>query len=865
MWLSDAKARLTPVTKTEPGVELIEVSYDNGSFAYLLYPIQPSAVIDDLRASIRIRSAQSGLRVGFRIVFPRSTDPATRDSLVEVILGNPSEGGGRWSTCTINNVVHHYENRVRFLRAKYGPNVDLRDAYVDGVVLSVYSPRGTIRLQVDDLQVDGMIAPSESVPIRNTDTPIDLSEIPVDEQLRNLQATVPRWIQYQGESLDYLKSLGFTAIITNRPNDSLVIEQSLRTQMGVIAPPPDTVPTGNLSDSYRHVQGWLLGMALDQSHLEQTRSRVSKLTRFPQSLSRPTIGEAMEMYGSYSRLSDWLAVPTPIATRVRSAQEARQVIQSDLRPMAGRSIPLTSIVTQMPLEWIAQKNIAYQTLSGETTQTADYDLLQTRLQVYRSMMQGTRGWIFRSGAPLDSGDPTSLIRSQGYTGINQEIELFLPWIRAGQSSWRPIEVDSREHVASLLETPNSQLAIVIAAGPMDQICSPAPNTERIQVTLPFSGQVRNTFRITHGTLERLRPQQTPKGHVVVLERPALVEQIVSVVDLKPVSYLQEQLTQVAPHLVESRMEIAEQVLEVAQKTLVAQAVPTGDDRWEQRDQAKQAYRDATYHLAKSNIPMALKSADEALLIAQRLVRRSWEEAAAQFNAFQSSPLVSSPLSLPLHFEFSRLLADRPWQPIQIPDTPFRTNESFAQSRWRVDRRLTDTVQSDCYIGETGPDGQPCLLLSTQPLQDQPIASGYAGAAMRVTSPPIEAPIGSIVHIQGLVRIDSPPNESQSGLLVCDNLGGETLGQLISSVDPSEFAWRRFGLVRFVSHADGVRLHLETRGQMRAAVSDLKVDMIIPRARPGIPIRTIQNDEVSVVSPSTIPTIPSDARIIRQPN
>ncbi len=29
--------------------------------------------------------------------------------------------------------------------------------------------------------------------------------------------------------------------------------------------------------------------------------------------------------------------------------------------------------------------------------------------------------------------------------------------------------------------------------------------------------------------------------------------------------------------------------------------------------------------------MALKSADEALLIAQRLVRRSWEEAAAQFT------------------------------------------------------------------------------------------------------------------------------------------------------------------------------------------------------------------------------------------
>ncbi len=52
--------------------------------------------------------------------------------------------------------MHHYENRVRF-SGQVRANVDLRDAYVDGVVLSVYSPRGTIRLQVDDLQVDGMM------------------------------------------------------------------------------------------------------------------------------------------------------------------------------------------------------------------------------------------------------------------------------------------------------------------------------------------------------------------------------------------------------------------------------------------------------------------------------------------------------------------------------------------------------------------------------------------------------------------------------------------------------------------------------------------------------------------------------------
>jgi hypothetical protein len=867
LWHSDAKAQLSETPKTEPGVEVLDVSHGNGSFAYLIYPIQPCAIIDDLNASIRIRCAQSGLKIGFRVVFPHSTDPVTQDPLVEVILGTAIDGGGRWSTSTIKNVVSHLDARQRFLRAKYGPSVDLQDPYIDGVVLSVYSLPGTIKMQVDDLQVEGMIAPTyQAKNSIEADGRTSWSNIPVTEQLRNLQATVPRWIQYQGESLDYLKSLGFNAIVTSQANDPLVMEQAARTEMGIIAPPPDLVPTDALANNFQHVHGWLLGMALDQSHLEQTRSRVAKLTRFPPSLARPMIGEAMEMYGSYSRLSDWLAVPSPLATRVRSSKEAYQVMQSDLRPMAGRSIPLTSIVTQLPNEWIAQKAMAHHSVGGETTDTADYDLLQVRLQVYRSMIQGARGWIFRSGAPLDSGDLTSMARSQGYMGINQEIELLMPWIRASQSSWRPIELDSAEHTGAILETPNSQLAIIIASGPMDQICSVAPKTERIQVTLPVAGQLRNVLRITHGEPEIVRPQQTPKGMVVTIENPALVEQLVSVVDAKPVAYLGEQLVRLAPHLVESRLEITEQVLEIAQKTLVAQRVATRDARWEQVRRAQSLHREATQHLARSNLPLALKAADQALLASQRVVRTAWDEATAQFIAFQSSPLIASPLSLPLHIELNRLLAGRAWQSIAFPDTPFRNTEEFYRSRWRVDRRLNDTVQSDCLVGGLGPDGLPSLVLATRPIQNQPIPSGYAGAAMRVSSPPLAAPIGSMVHIEGLVKIESHPGETQSGLLVCDSLGGETLGQLISSVDPSQYEWRRFELFRFVTQAEGVRLHFETRGQMQATVSGLKAETIVPAQPAGLPTRTYDPDEISVGGAlNSIPISAANANATRQPN
>ena len=869
LWQSDAKAQLLPNQKTEPSVESIAIAYGNGTFAHLIYPIQRCAVIEDLTASIKIRSAQSGLKIGLRVVFPRSTDSATRDPLVEVLLGTPTEGGGRWSTSTINNIMSQFENRVRVLRAQYGPSIELQDPYVDAVILSLYSLPGTVTLQVDDLQVEGMIAPSLTDP---RDFPIDGMPNPskqsVPEQLRNLQASVPRWIQHQGESLDYLKSIGFNAIVTNRANDPLVMEQAARSQMGVIAPPPDFVPAESLANNYQHIQGWLLGMQLDQSHVEATRSLVSKLTRFPQSLARPMIGEAMEMYGPYSRLSDLLAVPLPLPTRVRSSRESGGIMQSDLRPLAGRSSPLISIATQLPNEWISQKAMAERALDGGTENTSDYDLLQVRLQVYRSMMQGARGWVFRSGAPLDSGDLTSIARSQGYAAINQEIELLMPWIRAGQSSCQTLNVDSPDHVGAILETPNSQLAIIMAAGPMDQICSVAPKTERMQVTLPVSGQLRNVFRITDGELEMIRPQQSPNGIVITIERPALVELIVSVNDPKPVEYLRGQLNALAPSLVESRIDITQQVLEIAQRTLNARQVATRDPQWDEIRSAESLIRMSTSQLARSKIPLALKASDQALLILQHIVRDAWNDASEQFSAFQSSPLLVSPLSLPLHFEFNRLLAGRNWQSIDFPGTPFRSTEEFTRPQWQVVRRLPDSIQSDCTIGALGPDGKPTLVLSTRPIKNQPIPSGYAGVALRVSSPPLVAPIGSLIHIKGLVRIQSLPGESQSGLLVCDSIGGETLGQLISSADPSQSEWRRFGLIRFVTQPDGIQLHLETRGQIQAIIAGLEAEMIIPSRPAGLPTRPFDPDEVFPASPNSNPinvSTQSTGKTIRQPN
>ena len=131
--------------------------------------------------------------------------------------------------------------------------------------------------------------------------------------------------------------------------------------------------------------------------------------------------------------------------------------------------------------------------------------------------------------------------------------------------------------------------------------------------------------------------------------------------------------------------------------------------------------------------------------------------------------------------------------------------------------------------------------------------------MRVSSPPIIAPAGAMVHIEGLVRIDSPEGEKQSGLLVCDSVGGESLGQLISSSDTSQYAWRRFSLIRFVTEERAIRLHFETRGKMRASIANLKAEMIMPTRNGDLPTRPYSPDETLESEQNTIPVSSSSRR------
>jgi hypothetical protein len=160
---SDTEARLV-VHELRPGLahegqtsEWVELVQKTGTYTWLEYRLRPTAIIEEVKCSVWIRAAARGLKLGLRVVFPDAIHPTTRNPLTTILWGTPSALGGQWTMVEVSNPLRLLLEQQRILRSQYGPQIDLRGAYIDAMVLDVYSGPGVARIQIDDLAADALV------------------------------------------------------------------------------------------------------------------------------------------------------------------------------------------------------------------------------------------------------------------------------------------------------------------------------------------------------------------------------------------------------------------------------------------------------------------------------------------------------------------------------------------------------------------------------------------------------------------------------------------------------------------------------------------------------------------------------------
>ncbi len=653
LWRDDAGSRVVQNQRTQTvphsgnASEMIEVSSGlQGTYIHIVYPLNERlAIIDELYCSLWIRAAVSGIRPAFRVVFPRTAHPATQEPLTTLLIGNPSAGNGEWSQVEVRRPVELLEMQNRVLKAQYGPTIDLRDAFIDGVVLDVYNGPGNTKLQIDDLTIEGMIpieADRSERPFGNRTASAkasldeDGSEL-IAAQARDLRASVPRWFQYRGENLEWLASIGINGLVIDQAPTVEFLNEAARLRLAIIAPLPAILPSDNELPAWEAIQAWSLGWALDFSHLEEARESTIRMNRLPNVLRKPTLVEPMEAYGPFARLADLVAVPVPLPTTIRDHDEAELLLKQEIQNLRGRTLPITSLMLEPIAQWRQQRDAIIQVIGSNSGMIPAYDRGQARLQLLRSIGHGARGWYFRSLSALDADDLSSQARLESLQALNAEIRLLSPWLQSGEPATKiPVDVKTG-YQAYRIAMPRSQLIMLLARSDSDQLVVPSSNLPMLPIKLPRVQQTTQFYRIGRSRLESLVAKPSPDGWNVEIPNPSAAELVVSTEDPRAIRYLQTALAEIAPQITESRLAIADQALQLAQMTLVAEQVPDRDPAWDQVRLADSSLRGAEQFLSRGDTIRCIANADATASIADQLLQQSWQRARIRFSSANSAP------------------------------------------------------------------------------------------------------------------------------------------------------------------------------------------------------------------------------------
>lgn len=189
---------------------------------------------------------------------------------------------------------------------------------------------------------------------------------------------------------------------------------------------------------------------------------------------------------------------------------------------------------------------------------------------------------------------------------------------------------------------------------------------------------------------------------------------------------------------------------------------------------------------------------------------------------QANPWLERVGYLPLFWQSRQSLANRPLQNLPIPQWPATSLAAMMGADWRIDRRLESIANSGVDIlAADRPNESSRIALAASSRQGQSLAGGYGGSVLRLATPPISVPPGSLVRIELEVETIQCSNQPQAGLLVYDSIAGPSSGQLLQVVPNSHHAPVTVVLERLQTSREPLRIFFEQRGEGMHRINALR--------------------------------------------
>lgn len=815
--------------------ERIRYQCGNGTKILISHPIPKARVIGELIPSVAVRTDHEGVQLMVRVVLPNTPDEDDSSRPMKTLLKGPiSRAASGWQQLSFQDEKYDLQEKLErhlwVLRRKYGSHVSSQSAYIDLVVLNVYTGPGKQQVDIDDLKVKGIVSADQvdaaALPMVHFDSavrPASYLQQRSSNALVRRNGTVietkgkpffARVIQHNGEPFELLRSLGFNTVELRTTATEAQLKEADEADIWLVCPPPASVGLTSIDKEFDRVLAWSVGHKLSLRDLASVREIVREIRESDSREGRPVVANIESGWAQLAQVVDVLGLGLePLGSSFQLSEYSDWIYQRSA--VVGHNHPIWGDLQTEITRSVGRQVSA---MVG-TAPPTPIEPQQLKSMAYEIIASGARGIRFRSRSRLDASDPSSRLRSKSLEWLNRHLEQIEPWVAGG------VLLKSRNQVADKLvvtpiRTSRSQLLLIQRPTGKEQYYS----GDQTLATVMFDNEGAPMSDRAYGIVDHgLIPLDQRRDHLgarIQLDDCSYTAAVVLTQDPGIVSRLNQSYQVPGQPLVQMRTELIQQWMAVMQ-LIQNQAEQEGfvsPAASSAISEASNALRKAE-SLINSGSPASgarfLEVADQRLAVVRRELITAGMR---QFRSKTSTPLLMHASLVPLHWKVANQLAAATWQPNSLPGGDFENLQHMTENGWENRRLEIAGLQTKVeLVRDASIDGEYGLKMSVNGgLRDGLIeATPLWIATGRV---PVKA--GHMVRIHGWVKVDRPIQNSMDGLVIWDSLGGRELAERVLLTS----GWQEFAFYRAASTNSELQVKFELTG-----IGEVLLDEVTIRA------------------------------------
>jgi hypothetical protein len=753
--------------------EHIQLTAEMGNYIYYTYPLGRAPLVEELNISIWVKANRPGPQLMARLVLPHERKTDDINEPVSVLLrGDQYQLVGRWERLELRNPGKLAKEQQRLLQLEMKREVNFADAYIDQLVLNLYSGPGLTEVWLDDLEAGPVFEEPPAQPEATDKQTGKLTSLPTGPTARNGVVTLnlehlevngkrffPIGIRRSDTPLKTLRDAGFNCVWLEPTTTAAEIEEAVNLGFWLIpALPLDTgASPSSMGDALgRAVPPFLRGDAVLFWDLGggRTLEEVPLITSAVQALraldpGRPVAADVWDGFLQYARTLDLVGAHRwPLMTALELPQYREWLNQRRLLAQPRSSFQWTWVQTHLP-DWYT--SLVYDRKSdagGQPMTSNDYtepigpEPEQIRLLTYTALAAGCQGlgfWSDRFLADSHQGRDRLLALAL----LNQELHMLEPLLLSviEQPTW--ITTSVPEVQAAVVRTEKGLLVLPMWLGKGAQFVPGQSAVATLTMTVPQAPGGTQAWQITPGNVQSLPIERVIGGTKVTVPDFGLTTAIVFTSDNSPTGLL----VRFQDHARRTRKLAAQWAHDLAKVEIdkvlkieadLERAGHTLPDGKALQDDAQARLTASEEHWGHGDFRQSYQEAQRALRPLRIMMRAQWEQAIRGLDSPVASPFAVSFYTLPRHWDFmDRVRHATPGINV-LPDGGFEADPRKEPSGWRPQQVTTDEVELLSWrIGIETDETKPLLAPQSSTSNDptkQP-ASGNQPTAPLLAEPP----------------------------------------------------------------------------------------------------------------------------------